>query len=402
MSAELLQRCLDRIASGERAEVVFESVGADAALRGLVELALAAEMLLPTPAPGAMRASQQAALQDMLAAQHPAQGSDVRTASGMLVGVWRRWAVRGVAIALSLSLALGSAVAVSADSLPGDALYGVKLAAESARVVITVGPEARALLRAGMAAERLAELRALVDRGVMPKPADIDRLVAAHRALLRDAPGGSLSSLAAVEAAESARALRDLADDVGALDPATAVRLAAAADAVEGSVPSAQEDDGGAPGGAPDAPSQRGGVAGEAPEDEPGGTEPDPAPAEATEFSDTSAPDAATFTASPATVAATRTATGVATFTPLPSPVASSTRVGPGSPGGPVATRAPATSAPPTSAPPTPPPPTSAPTSVPPTAVPATQVPPTQVPPTGLPPNPIATERSLTATHESP
>jgi len=63
---------------------------------------------------------------------------------------------------------LGSGVGVvraSADSLPGDSLYGVKLASEQIQLAVSFSPETDAELLVGFAGERLVEAEQLVNLG---------------------------------------------------------------------------------------------------------------------------------------------------------------------------------------------------------------------------------------------
>jgi hypothetical protein len=76
-----------------------------------------------------------------------------------------RLAYAWVALLLVLAL-LGSGVGVvraSADSLPGDGFYGLKLAAERIQLVISLSPDRDAELLVGFAGERLAEAEQLID-----------------------------------------------------------------------------------------------------------------------------------------------------------------------------------------------------------------------------------------------
>jgi hypothetical protein len=396
MSAEQLQSSLDRIAAGETVESVLRSLASDAETRALVQLALSAGEALPQRAPSAMRARQQAALQARLEAQLSPQKGRASATSGLL-GLWRRWAVRLAGAAMAASLALGSAVAVSADSLPGDALYGVKRAAESARVALTVSPAARVRLRAGLAVERLSELRALVDRGVMPSPEDIERLLAAHSAMQQaaaEAGGDMLDAETAQGSKEIADGLRALAAQIADGDPSTAARLDDAAELVA-PTRAAQDEPGNAPevgdSGADGASGDHERGAGS--KDEEAAPTLEPTRAIAT----TGAAPGSEEATAPSELAGTPTVVlSTATRTPPPSPTrrptaSATSQAGGGAPVQP-------TDAPqPTSAPPTAPPqPTAAPqpTSAPPTAAPATAPPPD---PTAPIPNPRATDRAATS-----
>ncbi len=74
--------------------------------------------------------------------------------------VVRRWAT---AVVAGLFLLSGAAVtAASSDSVPGDTLYAVKLRSEDVRLLLASSPEARASLERQRAAERRAEVDALL------------------------------------------------------------------------------------------------------------------------------------------------------------------------------------------------------------------------------------------------
>lgn len=69
-----------------------------------------------------------------------------------------------VIIALVLLLGAGGTVAASQNDLPGDALYGVKLAAERVRASVTLGAEAKLKNATRRADRRLDEAEKLVER----------------------------------------------------------------------------------------------------------------------------------------------------------------------------------------------------------------------------------------------
>jgi hypothetical protein len=76
--------------------------------------------------------------------------------------------------------ALGGGVAYAAsDSLPGEPLYPVKLAAEDVRLAFSAGPAARAQLGMAFAAERVREMQQLAQRGE-PIPGTVPTRMAQH------------------------------------------------------------------------------------------------------------------------------------------------------------------------------------------------------------------------------
>jgi len=69
---------------------------------------------------------------------------------------------------------MGGGIAMaSQESLPGDALYSVKLFTEDLRYSVSMNPEARAKLHASFAAERVSEIKEILSKkGVEPKGLD--------------------------------------------------------------------------------------------------------------------------------------------------------------------------------------------------------------------------------------
>jgi hypothetical protein len=85
-----------------------------------------------------------------------------------------RWASVLVALMLVFGAVFGAGQA-AADSLPGQFLYEVKLAAEQVRLQLTNDPEARAELNIVLAERRLNEIVELVDQGKTPDASTFDR-----------------------------------------------------------------------------------------------------------------------------------------------------------------------------------------------------------------------------------
>lgn len=73
--------------------------------------------------------------------------------------------VRSVAISAVLFGILMAATVASADSLPNDALYGVKLTSESVRLALAAAPQDRASVELSIAEHRLAEAERLAVTG---------------------------------------------------------------------------------------------------------------------------------------------------------------------------------------------------------------------------------------------
>jgi hypothetical protein len=80
----------------------------------------------------------------------------------------KRVALVGGAAALALVALAGGTAWMSGNALPGDSLYGVKLAAESTGTVFTFGDAAKAQRHLDLAATRLSEVEQLRNGGTTP------------------------------------------------------------------------------------------------------------------------------------------------------------------------------------------------------------------------------------------
>ncbi|MFQ5459456.1 MAG: DUF5667 domain-containing protein [Anaerolineae bacterium] len=217
--ADLVQSALDRIAAGADADGVLAVC--DAEVEGAVRLALALGATLPVKAPGRYKARLQVMLQAAMDRGEARPGLR-RLGPPRLV-------VRLAGSALAVALILASAVAVSAEALPGDAFYGVKRAAEETRILLTVSPRGRAEARLSQAETRLDEVRQLVARGVAVSPEVVDALLDSHHRAeaVSQAAGGDVLLTAQLRAAEGVVALRALAEQA---DPTSRLRLMEAAE----------------------------------------------------------------------------------------------------------------------------------------------------------------------------
>jgi Domain of unknown function (DUF5667) len=151
----------------------------------------------------------------------------------------RRLAAAGLAAALVLVPAT-AASAASAEALPGQALYPVKLAVEQFRLAaVQWSPTREAQERAKIAAKRLAELDRLINlemyRQILPAINALNKAVqAANMAVVEAAEDGSASELVAavreLEAVKDAQLgeLNELTTIVSELPPANQVELTAA------------------------------------------------------------------------------------------------------------------------------------------------------------------------------
>jgi hypothetical protein len=104
------------------------------------------------------------AAHDHLAALRADRASNV-----VIVPAVRRRGLRMAAVSLVTGIALvlgaGSAVAASASALPGDALYGVKRAAEKISLAMHRDPVGRIALQLQFASIRMSEVKALIAAG---------------------------------------------------------------------------------------------------------------------------------------------------------------------------------------------------------------------------------------------
>jgi hypothetical protein len=85
-----------------------------------------------------------------------------------------KWASVLVVLMMVFGSVFGAGQA-AADSLPGQFLYEVKLAAEQVRLGLTTDPEVRAELNLALAEERLNEIAEMLDLGETPDAAAFDR-----------------------------------------------------------------------------------------------------------------------------------------------------------------------------------------------------------------------------------
>jgi hypothetical protein len=108
-------------------------------------------------------------------------------------------------IAILFGVVLGSAQA-AADSLPGQHLYGVKLATEQIRLALTSQPESRAALEQALAEERLDEIVALLKRKQV-----IGAAVSSHAVRQLEQ---ALAASAQLQDAAAAQALQQLAEAI--------------------------------------------------------------------------------------------------------------------------------------------------------------------------------------------
>lgn len=113
------------------------------------------------------RASRARMRNSVLAALAPARptAADHAYAFFAVVGKPAPVLVRGLAVAVIVASALGAATVASADSLPDDPLYDLKLAGEQLRLAVAVSPEDRAAVELSIAEHRLDEAERLAASG---------------------------------------------------------------------------------------------------------------------------------------------------------------------------------------------------------------------------------------------
>ncbi|MCX6024059.1 MAG: DUF5667 domain-containing protein, partial [Chloroflexi bacterium] len=87
---------------------------------------------------------------------------------------WTRSAALRAVTAMTVMTAASSGAAVAAgESLPGSALYSVKLATEDARLAASFDPTQRALLHLEFARNRFGEMRTIKSETTQPPPAEL-------------------------------------------------------------------------------------------------------------------------------------------------------------------------------------------------------------------------------------
>lgn len=212
LDAERLEGALARLAQGEPLDGLLAEFGPESDLGALVALGGRMSVVLPAEAPAAMRRRHEAVLRQRFAERVTSSRPPRRV--GLLD--WfalPRPAVSLAAVVLAVAaLATTGAVVASASSLPGDALYRVKRVVETTRLAVAFDPMDRVALRMAFAGERIDEIRALIDRGVMPDPRVIEDLIALYAASMREAADGSVpASLIEEQRAAGAAALGAIA-----------------------------------------------------------------------------------------------------------------------------------------------------------------------------------------------
>ena len=155
-----LDRLIEEVARGSRE---FSSIR-DEELREGVRLALRLHKHIPDVPDDYARLRMRARVLAGLRPHSPTLADHAWTALVLLARP-APYIVRGIAVtSLVLVLALGASVA-SADSMPSDLLYSVKLASEDARLALAAAAGDRAAVELSIAEHRLAEAEQLAANG---------------------------------------------------------------------------------------------------------------------------------------------------------------------------------------------------------------------------------------------
>jgi hypothetical protein len=154
----ILNECLDRLASGETLEQCLQSYPEQAAqLEPLLQMAQAvikASAILP-------RAEFKARARYEFRSALQAEATKRRQP---LFSLRRRWSVALMVVSILLLAGGGTAVAAS-NSMPDSPLYPVKLAAEQVQLTLTPSDIGKARLCAVLADRRVAEIICMADKG---------------------------------------------------------------------------------------------------------------------------------------------------------------------------------------------------------------------------------------------
>ena len=184
----ILDECLDRLASGETLEQCLQSYPEQAAqLEPLLQMAQAvtkASAILP-------RAEFKARARYEFRSALQAEATKRRQPLFRL----RRWSVALMVVSILL-LAGGGTAAAASNSMPDSPLYPVKLAAEQVQLTLTPSDIGKARLCAVLADRRVAEIICMADKG------DAQQVELATQRL--DERLGMLAELASTEGEEGA------------------------------------------------------------------------------------------------------------------------------------------------------------------------------------------------------
>lgn len=150
----VLDLCIDEVQSGRASlDACLERYpGLRSELEPLLRLALQISPLQVAPEPSRRLAARARFVE---ALYQPTPPSGLR---GLLHRVWSKPFTAGVVGALTLATSGGAVYAAADQSLPGDALYGVKVVIEDARVAVAPSEEAKLQAELEVAGHRVAEV----------------------------------------------------------------------------------------------------------------------------------------------------------------------------------------------------------------------------------------------------
>jgi hypothetical protein len=158
---EIFEECLERVFDGESIEECVSRYPEQAKeLRELLETAVATRKAVAVEPRPEFRARARQQLQNALRERETLQQRRWHFKWN-----WQpRWAV-GLTAFLVLIISGSGAVLASNNSMPGQALYAVKLAAEQVRLAVATSPEAKAEVYVGLAERRVDEIVYLANNG---------------------------------------------------------------------------------------------------------------------------------------------------------------------------------------------------------------------------------------------
>jgi hypothetical protein len=157
---EKLDRLIESVARGERDLASIR----DAKLRQAVHVAIRIQM----NSERGLDALARARIRDrVLGSIEPRRATlvDRAVVAFEMMGKPAPYALRGIAVAALCIATVAGATVASADTLPNDALYPMKLAGEDLRLTLALSAEDRASVQLSIAEHRLAEAEALASSG---------------------------------------------------------------------------------------------------------------------------------------------------------------------------------------------------------------------------------------------
>lgn len=179
---DILDECIDRISmKGESLEDCLRDYSDKATeLRSLLQVAHSlSEMAAIEPRP-AFKAEARYRLHMAMSQRRKRSIFSISA-----FGWQRRWAP-AVATLVALFVIGGGAVSVASGSLPGDALYGVKIATENAQLAMTPSEASRVMLHVSFADNRIREMTALAETGRPASMADLIQRLNRHLATVEE------------------------------------------------------------------------------------------------------------------------------------------------------------------------------------------------------------------------